>query len=570
MASVNLSGVLLNPEGFPDVGAIVKFTLLTTTGDTVSSSVSELIVPPDGAYSVDIVYGNLRVDYISDFKERFVAIVTVNQDTTATSLPELLNAAVPPTNAQLLQFQTILADTVTAKNAAELAETGAVAAKNIAIASSIIQYQTFAELQAHSETVDYTQYTVAERANAPYTLQPSGYVALAGDATLSNGRVAKLQIDGISHLSWFGAAQDAETLLDAATDDLAACNLAALRMQQEGGGTILMSGLAALSGTLEIPQRVFFEGTSLFFANQFTNNKVRPAGCGFYALSGLNDDVIDLKLDIYNDGGTLRETVNNKELNDYRYFGGLKNLIVYGNRSDTANPPATVDKNTTGNGINVSGVRYPIVRNVITMMCAEHGVATVSYDYGLGANSCNNTEFENITSLSNAKNGGSLSGGDSKVVNFIAGYNGINGVGSTMGASELTGKCWNNQQDGLAISGGDRSIYNFNCYDQKRSGFRISGTKSVRVTGVANANGRDSLLSSTVRVGCFIVDDNEGLVFDITSDGDKDLTNYQRYGFNIYNTTNVVYTGSSVAINNSAADWLVAVPANLIKGGNAP
>jgi hypothetical protein len=341
-------------------------------------------------------------------------------------------------------------------------------------------------------------------------------------------------------------------------------------MQHEGGGTLLMSGLAALSGTLEIPQRVIFKGTSLFFANQFTNTSVRPAGCGFYALSGLNGDVIDLKLDIYNDGGTLRETVNNKELNDYRYFGGLKNLIVYGNRSNTVNPPSIVDKNTIGNGIKGSGVRYPIVKNVVSMMCAEHGVFTASHDYGLGSNSCNNTEFENITSLSNAKNGGSLSGGDCKVTNFIAGYNGINGVGSTMGASELTGKCWNNQQDGLAISGGDRSLYNFNCYDQKRSGFRISGTKSVRVIGIANANGRDSSLSSTVRVGCFIADDNEGLVFDITSDGDKNSTNYQRYGFNVNNTNNVVYTGSSVAINNSAANWLVNVAANLIKGGNAP
>jgi hypothetical protein len=245
MASVNLSGVLLNPEGFPDVGAIVKFTLLTTTGDTVSSSVSELIVPPDGAYSVDIVYGNLRVDYISDFKERFVAIVTVNQDTTATSLPELLNAAVPPTNAQLLQFQAILADTVTAKNAAELAETGAVAAKDIAIASSIIQYQTFAELQAHSETVDYTQYTVAERANAPLTLQPSGYVALAGDATLSNGRVAALQIEYEMDVRKFGAVADGVTNDTQAVLD---CALRSSFVTCDKNLTVLVSTVDILSG----------------------------------------------------------------------------------------------------------------------------------------------------------------------------------------------------------------------------------------------------------------------------------------------------------------------------------
>ena len=129
MASVNLTGTLLNPEGEPDEGAIVKFTLLTTTGSTVSTSKSQLEVPQNGLYDIDIVYGNLRVDYVNeDGTTRFVAIVTVNSDTVATSLPELLNANVPPTDAQLLQFQAILADAVTA-------ESGAVAAKNAAEAA---------------------------------------------------------------------------------------------------------------------------------------------------------------------------------------------------------------------------------------------------------------------------------------------------------------------------------------------------------------------------------------------------------------------------------------------------
>ena len=143
MASVNLTGTLTNPEGEPDEGAIVKFTLLTTTGNTVSSSKSQLEVPQDGLYDIDIVYGNLRVDYINeDGSTRFVAIVTVNGDTVATSLPELLNAAVPPTNAQLLEFQGILADAVTAQVAAEAAETGAVAAKDTAIAVSTLSQKS--------------------------------------------------------------------------------------------------------------------------------------------------------------------------------------------------------------------------------------------------------------------------------------------------------------------------------------------------------------------------------------------------------------------------------------------
>ena len=145
MASVNLTGTLTNPEGEPDEGAIVKFTLLTTTGNTVSSSKSQLEVPQDGLYDIDIVYGNLRVDYINeDGSTRFVAIVTVNGDTVATSLPELLNAAVPPTNAQLLEFQGILADAVTAQVAAEAAETGAVAAEATLLAEKLTTVQLIA------------------------------------------------------------------------------------------------------------------------------------------------------------------------------------------------------------------------------------------------------------------------------------------------------------------------------------------------------------------------------------------------------------------------------------------
>ena len=141
MASVNLTGTLTNPEGEPDEGAIVKFTLLTTTGNTVSSSKSQLEVPQDGLYDIDIVYGNLRVDYINeDGTTRFVAIVTVNGDTVATSLPELLNAAVPPTNAQLLEFQAILADAVTAQVAAEAAAATAEAFANSFLGNGFLDY----------------------------------------------------------------------------------------------------------------------------------------------------------------------------------------------------------------------------------------------------------------------------------------------------------------------------------------------------------------------------------------------------------------------------------------------
>lgn len=198
MASINLSGILTRPDGEPDVGAVVRFTHYTTTGNTVKYSYNELIIPPDGLYNLDIEYGKIRIDYESDYRtERFIAFVVVNQDSTATSIPELLNASVPPTDEQLLEFQSILADTVSARD------------ETIAVSVSLKQVDTFTELEALSPSEDGLtpkRYICVERANAEYLLQPSVYVALAGDVTFANGRVGALQIrDGGWFIEDFGA-----------------------------------------------------------------------------------------------------------------------------------------------------------------------------------------------------------------------------------------------------------------------------------------------------------------------------------------------------------------------------
>ena len=121
MASIHLQGSLDTTLGDVDVGGIITWTHLTTTGDTIESTKVELIVPPDGSYSIDVNYGQIRFDYTTDNVKRHIATVVVNADSTATTIPELLNAAVPPTNSQLLIFQDLLADTVAAKDLAEAA-----------------------------------------------------------------------------------------------------------------------------------------------------------------------------------------------------------------------------------------------------------------------------------------------------------------------------------------------------------------------------------------------------------------------------------------------------------------
>ena len=58
-----------------------------------------------------------------------------------------------------------------------------------------IDIDTFANLAASSPVQDGQRFICQERANANYILQAIGYVALPGDVTFANGRVAALQIN---------------------------------------------------------------------------------------------------------------------------------------------------------------------------------------------------------------------------------------------------------------------------------------------------------------------------------------------------------------------------------------
>ncbi len=121
MASIHLQGTLLDTLGEVDVGAILTWTHLTNTGEVIATTKRNLIIPPNGFYSIDVEFGQIRIDYTTRFTERFIATVIVNGDSTATTIPELLNAAVPVTDPVILQMQDILEDTENAKDLAEAA-----------------------------------------------------------------------------------------------------------------------------------------------------------------------------------------------------------------------------------------------------------------------------------------------------------------------------------------------------------------------------------------------------------------------------------------------------------------
>lgn len=139
MASIVLSGILLDPNSGLAVGDQVRLTHESTTGQTLPSAQSLITIDPTGSYYIELQYGLVLVEYKDARKQQFknLGVVTVNADNTATTLPALLNAVVPPTNPQLLQFQAILADAEAAK---DLAEAAAVQITTVQLISSAATY----------------------------------------------------------------------------------------------------------------------------------------------------------------------------------------------------------------------------------------------------------------------------------------------------------------------------------------------------------------------------------------------------------------------------------------------
>lgn len=135
MASITLSGTLLDPNSAFAVGDVIRFTHKSTTGNTLSGAVSLLTIDQTGSYSISLEYGLVLVEYKDSKNLQFknLGVATVNANNPAVSLPELMNAVVPVSSAELIEFQTVLADTIAAKNASVVAKDASVVAKNASV-----------------------------------------------------------------------------------------------------------------------------------------------------------------------------------------------------------------------------------------------------------------------------------------------------------------------------------------------------------------------------------------------------------------------------------------------------
>lgn len=125
---------------------------------------------------------------------------------------------------------------------------------------------TWDELRSLIPTDDDNKYfRCIERGNAFYTLQPEGYVALAGDVTFANGRVGQLYVALGCQVEWFGAVGDFSFDTLTGTDNRAAiadaCSAAVANSHTSrvvfGAGNFLLD---TDGGTITIPEGVEFSG----------------------------------------------------------------------------------------------------------------------------------------------------------------------------------------------------------------------------------------------------------------------------------------------------------------------
>lgn len=204
--SINLVGRLEDPlDGSPDVGAQVRFTMLSNTGNSLKTSTQTLIVDPSGEYDITLAYGNIQVEYKTDVDVvnwTDMGIIAVNADTTAATIPQLLNSTVPPTDENILIFQSLLAQS---NDAADRA----LASANEAAATATL--------------VDGVQESVAAEGDAQYArVQAEGDVQFARIQTEGADQYDKIVEQGLTSASLIEAKGNTafDKVVDAETDAL--------------------------------------------------------------------------------------------------------------------------------------------------------------------------------------------------------------------------------------------------------------------------------------------------------------------------------------------------------------
>ena len=241
MASIHLQGILVDSVGEIDVGGVITFTHLTTTGDTIASTQTELIIPPDGAYSIDVEYGQIRIDYTTRNTERFVANVIVNSASTATSLPELLSATTPVAKPIIIQMQGLVADATAAATTAE-AFADQLTTTELIASSATFAPNTNITTKGYTTSGDGGSGSWIQNGVTGQTVSQSP--AQLGDALLndaSGNQWKAVPVRGLLSMSSIGGIGDYDFTLETGTDNRLVWK-AATNFSARNNGIILIDG----------------------------------------------------------------------------------------------------------------------------------------------------------------------------------------------------------------------------------------------------------------------------------------------------------------------------------------
>jgi hypothetical protein len=412
--------------------------------------------------------------------------------------------------------------------------------------------QTFAQLQ-QAFVIEGQRFTCVERANAEYTVQASGYVALAGDVTFANGLHGALQVNGDFIVDFFGAVGDGSTLRNNAPSIQDAID----RASPTGGTVRLLNGVYCISDRIVINSHIKISGDKSGYQATAQNDpvgKIMPSGhllsgswlflnSGTAASKGWNDEtefgIITIK---YDNPNYVSGYV------DRRRFGGVENIGIH------------------GNGGGQVGTLYSLITSVdawnieITRTCLYTGRGHAISRKNLNFTNVNDYLIHNnwIDGLQYGTVGVYGGGGDSQIFsNHIFGF-------SQAGIFLISGTCqvsdnhiWSNDVGIFASSTSSNSSITTNyIYDNTGAGVVLSGVdnniptdsvEAICITGNnIHSNGSDDTKPVSERSGLIIVGNGDGVTICGNVFANRDSTLSQQYGIycDVTNPTSLIMSGN--------------------------
>jgi hypothetical protein len=281
MAHITLQGSLEDPNGSLSVGDQIRFTHDSTTGLTLKGAVSVETITPLGNYYIELQYGFVLVEYKPSTAQQFknLGVATVNATNTATSIPELLNALTPVSDAKLIEFQAILADCVTAKNAAAAS---AVDAATSAAQLTTTELISSTAIYAADVVVNTVGFTTSGAGGAPWKQNGvtgqtvSQTPAQLGDALLNDGNGNQWSLIGLAPFD--SPFIFSSTLGDVAGNESNVTQVfyaALVRLKSLSGGVLQTSlGLKTITSRLPVSDNITIVGggidaTTLILSSAF-------------------------------------------------------------------------------------------------------------------------------------------------------------------------------------------------------------------------------------------------------------------------------------------------------------